>query len=113
MKKKPFKIVISPSGDITSVYSDRLMLNKLGTAYIRRATDVSFNNKDGSWSVIGVPPIFSGRILLAEGFHFRADAILWEVEYLNRHMRGIIESYSTGGYFPREIEVFRSQEAQV
>lgn len=108
---KKFKIVIGKSGDITSVYSDRMILNKLGLPFIQRATNVSFNNQEGSWSVIGIPPIFSSKMLLAEGFHFRAKAIDWEIKYLNLHMEEIIEAYSDGGYLPREVKVFQSEGA--
>ncbi len=111
MSEKPFKIIISPSGDITSVYSDRMSLTKLGTAYIHRATDVKFNNKEEHWDVIGIPPVFEKRILLANWFSVRANAILWEIEYLNKHMESIIESYPKGGYLPGELQVFNGKEA--
>lgn len=113
MRKKPFKIVISPSGDITYVHSDKLALTKLGTPFIEKATYILFNNEDKFWSVLSGVPVFSDVFLLADGFRIRADAISWEIDFLHKHMEEIIEAYPKGGYTPGDTEVFRGQEAQI
>jgi len=104
MKNKPFKIIISPDGTVTSVYSDTMNLQRIGLPNIKRATAVTFNNDRGYWAVAGIPPYFSNVILLQNGFINRTDALEWEIQYLNKHLGEIIEAYSKGGYSPRKAE---------
>ncbi len=44
-------IEILPSGNVRSLYSDKIDLTKLGKATIRRASHVEFNNKKKMWEV--------------------------------------------------------------
>lgn len=95
---KPFKIIISPEGTITSVYSDKMGLHELGRATIHRATEVKFNNTEGWWEILSLPPHFSKSLIIAKGFAVRSDAIAWEVDFLNENMEKIIEA--KGSYIP-------------
>ena len=113
MKNKSFKIIISLEGTITSVYSDIMDLQRIGNPFINRATEVFFNNRQGYWVVLGVAPYFYGHVLLQNGFINRADAIEWEIRYLNKHLGEIIEAYSKGGYIPRKANIFERKNCQI
>lgn len=88
---KPFKIVISPEGNVVSVYNDAFDISEIGDPEIHRATEVCFNNDIEAWDVYGRGPLFSSEIVLASGFKSRQAAIDWEVDYLNWHMVALIE----------------------
>lgn len=103
---KHFKIIISKKGEVTSVYSDTINLQRIGRPSIHRATDVWFDNVVGNWVVEGLPPYFGRVSVLQIGLKGRADAIEWEIKYLNKHLGEIIEAYSDGGYIPRKAESF-------
>lgn len=113
MENKSFKIIISPDGTITSVYSDTMNLQRIGLPIIHRATEVFFNNRQGYWVVLGIAPYFYGRVLLQRGFISRGDAIEWEIEYLNKHLGEIIEAYSKGGYIPRKAKIFERKSCKI
>lgn len=106
---KPFKIIIFPDGNITSVYSDKLDFVKLGNIDINRATEVCFDNKEKSWKIITKPPYFAESIVLAMDFSSRKSAIAYEIDYLNSHMEAIIAA--NGSYIPREIKVLKCPES--
>ena len=106
---KPFKIIISLDGAITSVYSDKIDFAKLGDIAINRATEVCFDNKKKSWKIITKPPYFAESIVLAMGFSSRESAIAYEIDYLNSRMEAIIAV--NGSYIPREIKVFNCPES--
>ena len=88
--KQPFKIVISPEGNISFVYSEVMNLLSLGKPTIHRATEVAFDNTNGSWNIYTLPPIFKQRELLATGFAKRSDALAFEIEYLCENMEKIV-----------------------
>lgn len=105
---KPFKIIISSDGAITSIYSDKFDFTKLGNTDINRATEVCFDNEKKSWKIITKPPYFAESFLLATGFQSRESAIAYEIDYLNSCMEAIIAA--NGSYIPREIKVFDCPE---
>ena len=106
MKSGTFKILISKGGEVTSVYSDTINLQRIGRPIIHRATDVWFDNVAGNWVVEGLPPYFGRVSVLQIGLKGRADAIEWEIQYLNKHLGEIISAYPEGGYTPRKVELF-------
>lgn len=112
MKNKSFKIIISPNGIVTSVYSDIMNLQRIGRPIIHRATDVRFDNVGGYWIVEGLLPYFCRISVLQIGLKSRAVAIEWEIEYLNKHLGEIIEAKPKGGYIPRKKENFECKDAQ-
>lgn len=88
---KEFKMVISPDGKVlTSVYNDILDISKIGTPEINRATEVCYNNEKKYWEIKLLKPIFADEFVLAKGFKSRADAIEYEVAFLNTDMEKII-----------------------
>ena len=109
MMNKPFKIIISPDGTVTSIYSDKFDFAKLGNIDINRATEVCFDNDKKSWKIITKSPYFAESFLLATGFQSRESAIAYEIDYLNSRMEAIIAA--NGSYIPREIEVFNCPES--
>lgn len=113
MKNKPFKIIISPDGTITSVYSDTMNLQRIGNPIIHRATEVRFDNIGGYWIVEGLLPYFCRVSVLQIGLKSRADAIEWEIKYLNKHLGEIIEAYSNGGYIPRKAKIFERKNCKI
>lgn len=90
---KEFKMVISPDGSVlTSVYNDVLDVSVIGKPEINRATEVCFNNLKGCWTVKSLPPLFAVERVLADGFKTRADALDFEIAYLNKYMLALIGS---------------------
>lgn len=91
--KRAFKIVITPEGSITSVYSERLKLTELrGIPEIHRATEVCFSNTPSFvWQVFSKKPFFPVEELIATGFATRRDAIDWEMEFLTERLEKISE----------------------
>lgn len=88
---KHFKMVISPDGKaLSSVYNDALDASALGKPTIQRATDVYYNNKKRHWVVRLLKPVFADDFVLAAGFKNRAEAIDYEVRFLNENMEKII-----------------------
>lgn len=89
---KEFKIVISPDGKVvTSVYNEFLDVSQIGTPKINRATEVRYNNVEGFWEVLALKPLFDVEMVLADDFESRANALDWEIAYLNINMETIIE----------------------
>ena len=89
---KEFKIVISPDGKgMTSVYNDAFDVSQIGIPEINRATEVRYNNARGHWEVIALRPLFEVEMILANDFKSRAEALDWEIAFLNVNMEKIIE----------------------
>jgi hypothetical protein len=77
---------ISPDGrTVTSLYSDRFRLQKLGPISVQRASDVRFNERSQKWEVSVRP---TGK-LLPKKFESRADAIAYEKEVLPTYISSI------------------------
>lgn len=88
---KEFKMVISPDGSIlTSVYNDVFDIAAVGKPEIHRATEVCFSNEDSCWIVIALRPLFAVEEILGRGFKSRADALDFEIKYLNENMEALI-----------------------
>ena len=68
---------ILPSGNVRSLYSNKINLSKLGKATIRRASHVEFNNKSRMWEVRSAKT--KALIFATQGS--REDALEFEVEY--------------------------------
>jgi hypothetical protein len=72
------ELVVSPQGEITTIYSEVLNLAALGTQRIVRASHVE-PDESGQWSA----QIIDGPKL--GPFERRSDAIAAEVAWLTRH----------------------------
>ena len=89
---KEFKMIISPDGTtLTSVYNDVFDITAVGKPEIHRATEVCFSNEDNCWIVVALRPLFAVEEILGRGFKSRADALDFEIAYLNKHMLALIE----------------------
>lgn len=93
---KEFKMVISPDGEVvTSVYNEHLDVSQIGTPKINRATEVCYNNIEGFWEVIALKPLFAVERVLTNDFKSRAEALDWEIAFLNTNMIEIINDANT------------------
>jgi hypothetical protein len=79
---KNLKITISPDGgEMSGLYDEHFNWKDFGELEIERATDITFNKKRQLWVV---KIIDEGMRELDFGYTKRSDAVLAEIEYLNK-----------------------------
>ena len=74
------KLFITKNGDIECLYSDLLLSLHLGALKIRRASSIEFNEHTQCWDV----DVLGEGVL--SSYTTRAEALAWEVEYLNNKL---------------------------
>lgn len=95
-------IAITPEGVVSSLHQDEFSLSFLGEQKIRRATDITFNEKTQKWDIHYI--VYEGGIPLDTvtseplcGFDWYDEARKFEVLWLNEcTMRSVSPLYAAG-----------------
>jgi hypothetical protein len=72
-------IIISPDGEIKTIYNDELQEMDLGALSVKRASNVEFDEDSQKWRIVDAET----DSLIGVGFDKRSDAIDYEVQFLN------------------------------
>ena len=75
-------IVITPEGNIKTLWTDALPLTEMGKCEVERISHVEFSNLFQSWSVFDI-----WGMNLQSGFKTREEALAWERRWANDRLR--------------------------
>lgn len=93
MPDRVYRMRIDENGMLYGVYNDALapLLQDKKKVFVKRISDVSFNNETREWEVV----LFNGQIIASD--KLRERAIDKEIQYLNDHpevLKEFREKYS-------------------
>lgn len=79
-------ILISPDGDIVSVYDESAPIANMGPSEMERISNVTWNHENQCWQVHLLKGPEEGKTVINPDWTRRSDAIKWEIDYFNRNV---------------------------
>ncbi len=75
-------LLITPEGDVETLYTEQIDLRAFGKLRVERASNVEFDDDKQGWRVL-----YPNNIIMTEEvFATREAALAWEVRYLQKQL---------------------------